>query len=146
MNNNYSATSMLALVDARIKKILNTMNVVTQYTGVVTAVQQNDNIYQVRLAGSSESIGFPNKTNQKLEVGDSVYIQTIANDLNTGIITAKFNSYNLDNIYLIGDVHLSTSSTSPAIAFGGVWELVGEGDISLEGGITFTCFVWKRTA
>ena len=92
MDKKNTANTMVNIIDKRISKNLKNYNIITQYTGVVTAsIGQNN--YQVRLGGSNINFSFPNKTNQKLNTGDSVYIQTIGNDLNTGIITAVFKPY-----------------------------------------------------
>lgn len=92
MKKNQITEAMIQLIDKRIQKYLSTINIVTQYAGVITA-KLGENYYKVRLAGSENSFTFGNKTNQDLNIGDSVYIQTIGNDLNTGIIIAAFKPY-----------------------------------------------------
>lgn len=92
MKNNQITETMIQLIDKRVQKYISTMNVVTQYAGVVTG-KLGENSYKVRLAGSENNFTFGNKTNQDLNIGDSVYIQTIGNDLNTGIIIASFKPY-----------------------------------------------------
>lgn len=92
MGNSSSLNSMLSLIDKRIQKYLKGINIVTQYVGVVVGDAGNNNYY-CRIAGTKTNFTFPNKTNQILYPNDTVYIQAINNDLNTGIITAAFKIY-----------------------------------------------------
>lgn len=135
MKNNQITETMIQLIDKRVQKYISTMNVVTQYAGVVTG-KLGENSYKVRLAGSENNFTFGNKTNQDLNIGDSVYIQTIGNDLNTGIIIASFKPY-INNIqaYPVGSLYFSIYDIYPGNLFGGNWErikdrfLLGVGDI-----------------
>lgn len=134
MKNNQITETMIQLIDKRVQKYISTMNVVTQYAGVVTE-KLGENSYKVRLAGSENNFTFGNKTNQDLNIGDSVYIQTIGNDLNTGIIIASFKPYiNNTEVYPVGSLYFSIYDIYPGNLFGGKWErikdrfLLGAGD------------------
>lgn len=84
----------LDIIDKRVKKFVNENKILKQYCGVITNFVEEENKalsskYKVRLLGDKTEFTFLNKTGEKLEVGDYVYIQTVGNDLNTGVITYK---------------------------------------------------------
>ena len=92
--NNQELQVFLDIIDKRVKKFVNENKILKQYCGVITNfVEEGSEIlsskYKVRLLGDEEEFTFLNKTGEKLEVGDYVYIQTVGNDLNTGVITYK---------------------------------------------------------
>lgn len=92
--NNQELQVFLDIIDKRVKKFVNENKILKQYCGVITNfVEEGNEVlsskYKVRLLGDETEFTFLNKTGEKLEVGDYVYIQTVGNDLNTGVITYK---------------------------------------------------------
>lgn len=92
--NNQELQVFLDIIDKRVKKFVNENKILKQYCGVITNFVEEGNKalsskYKVRLLGDNTEFTFLNKTGEKLEVGDYVYIQTVGNDLNTGVITYK---------------------------------------------------------
>ena len=92
--NNQELQVFLDIIDKRVKKFVNENKILKQYCGVITNLVKEGNEvlsskYKVRLLGDETEFTFLNKTGEKLEVRDYVYIQTVGNDLNTGVITYK---------------------------------------------------------
>lgn len=109
-----SAKSLISLIDKRIEKYIHNTNIVTQYMGVITSVLEGG-YCGVRIGGTNTDFIMPNKTNQALQIGDQVYIQTIGENLNTGFIISAFKFYQnskYTNNFKIGETYLSSLRTA----------------------------------
>lgn len=87
--NNQELQIFLNIIDGRIKKYINENKLLKQYCGKITAEITTGIKYQVRLLGSDTEFIFLNKSGETLNIDDYVYIQTVGNDLNTGVIMYK---------------------------------------------------------
>lgn len=87
--NNQELQTFLNIIDSRIKKYINENKVLRQYCGKITEEISTGLKYKVRLLGGETEFTFLNKSGENLLVGDYVYIQTVGNDLNTGVIVYK---------------------------------------------------------
>lgn len=137
--------NLLRIIDDRVNKILNNSKYSKIYTGVVTGtdVYEEGNMYWVnaRILGEDTIFTFPNQTGKPLNVGDSVYIQTIGGDLNTGIITQRIVNRNNDDVsgfYPVGSIYMSLNDTDPRYIFGGVWERLEAGRFLISADIAST--------
>lgn len=137
--------NLLRIIDDRVNKILNNSKYSKIYTGVVTGtdVYEEGNMYWVnaRILGEDTIFTFPNQTGKPLNVGDSVYIQTIGGDLNTGIITQRIVSHNNDEVsgfYPVGSIYMSLNDTDPRYIFGGMWERLEAGRFLISADIAST--------
>ena len=137
--------NLLRIIDDRVNKILNNSKYSKIYTGVVTGtdVYEEGNIYWVnaRLLGEDTIFTFPNQTGKPLNVGDSVYIQTIGGDLNTGIITQRIvsrDNYEVSGFYPVGSIYMSLNDTDPRYIFGGVWQKLSAGRFLISADIEST--------
>lgn len=84
--NNQDLQNFLNIIDNRIKKYINENRLLKQYCGIVTGVVSGQKKYKVRLLGYDTEFTFLNKSGETLSTGDYVYVQTVGNDLNTGVI------------------------------------------------------------
>lgn len=82
----------LNIIDNRIKKYVNENKLLKEYPAIVTTeteIQPNEKC-EVKLAGYDDTkFTFINKTHEKLNKGNFVYVKTIGTDLNTGVISQK---------------------------------------------------------
>ena|GEM_PF-6910045 len=84
--------NLLNLIDNRIKKIINQEKFLYVYSAIVTLGGIHGSECKVHLAGFPETeFTFLNKSHETLSISDSVYILTIGKDLNTGVISQKYN-------------------------------------------------------
>lgn len=81
----------LNIIDSRIKKYVNENKLLKEYPAIVTTeteIQPNEKC-TVKLAGYDTEFTFINKTHEKLNKDNFVYVKTIGTDLNTGVISQK---------------------------------------------------------
>lgn len=137
--------NLLRIIDDRVNKILNNSKYSKIYTGVVTGIDvyEEGNMYWVnaRILGEDTIFTFPNQTGKPLNVGDSVYIQTIGGDLNTGVITQKLvgrDNTEVNSFYPVGSIYMSLNDTDPRYIFGGLWEKLSAGRFLISADIEST--------
>lgn len=158
MENINQLSKLFSVIDNRIKLILNSTKITKIYSAVVIAktpvsvknpiTGEEETVFtsascKVRIAGEKTVFTMVNKSGEELSEGDSVYIQTIGYDLNTGIIIQKMTPKDsLPNPYLypIGSAIMLTENVLPESYFGGQWEII-ETHQNTEG---FLWFTWVR--
>ena len=80
-----------SIIQSGANKTVDDKNIITNYTGTVTAIQSDQKRATVRLAGSdSKTVTLINKVVDNLIVGNSVLIIAMDGKLSNGIITHKF--------------------------------------------------------
>lgn len=96
MKNNDS-NALLTLIDNRIRKIIKEQNICYRYIAKITAVTDggvNGSRVSLKLAGFTEATdpaySLVNQSGVTLAVGDYVYINTIGDKMNTGVIVQKY--------------------------------------------------------
>ena len=99
--NNKELEKFLNIIESRTRKVIAENKFLKQYCGKIeglvydSANKPISSKYKVRLLSDDTEFTFLNKTGEKLNVGDYVYIQTTGTDLNTGVIIYKTKeSYN----------------------------------------------------
>ena len=133
-------SELLNLIDDRIRKLQQENIGAKLYTGVITA-SINDNWCKARISGFETEFTFANKSGEFLSQGDSVYIETINGNLNSGVVIRRFDTYTFDElasretgyhipqkcIFPIGFIIMLSISDYPSKFFGGTWEAIGAG-------------------
>lgn len=133
-------SELLNIIDNRIRKLQQETIGTKLYTGVVT-IPINDNWCKARVSGFETEFTFANKSGEFLNQGDSVYIETVNGDLNSGVVIRRFDTYTPNErmsgkkgyhtpqkcIFPVGFIIMMAIADNPTDYFGGSWTPVAQG-------------------
>lgn len=98
MDNQRNAEILLNIIDQRCKKILKQSNVISKIVGKIVEVSPDNTKASVKFAGDNNVFGLLNKTGEKLNIGDNVFVESIKDNLTNGFISEKFGVFKFNNI------------------------------------------------